>query len=279
MLALALLVLLPTGAAALAGRRARAGRRGCAQLSTLDGRPSLANFLAGHDARAQLLPAGDARCAKALALKTLLFACDVPGGFALAVLAEADHCDEALLAATLGVGRVSLAPRALAEVASGFVMGTLPPCGTGCEGGITVIDTRIFCGRPIVGGGGELGTRLLISSPAELERLAALGGAVVISAISVQAREPTAGEPEDDEHLNLAELPAVDVSGERVHIWGVVASKRPMARKLCFSRFCPTRNCSPPKHRCAPAGAQGARSGVRSGEVHLLIFLLIATGG
>lgn len=273
-----LLLLLPASAlqrwragARMGARANRDPRRASVQLGGLR---ALEGFLAAHDADAQLLPRSDERCSAATGVKTLLFACQSPDGHALAVLAETDRVDESRLAATLGVASVRLAPRTRAEELTGFAMGTLPPVGAHCDVP-TVVDSRLAaCTTPLVAGGGCKGQRLLLDA-AELRRLVALRDArALVGAIAIAppgaagARAPggaastspahaqSGAEPRalssdlprpTSEARGVCELPAIDVDGSRVHVWGVIAAKRPMARTLCFVTVLPHPQLLPPE--------------------------------
>ncbi|KAG8463546.1 hypothetical protein KFE25_003819 [Diacronema lutheri] len=221
--------------------------------------PQLDDFLAAHAADARLLPANDAQCARATDVKTLVFTCDGPDGHALAILADVDRVDEERLAAALGVRRVALAPRKVAEELTGFEMGTLPPCGSRCAHVPTVIDAQLAsCARPLVAGGGRTSTRLVVACAAELSRLASAGGTRAIVAPIAMERAEAACACVDIAAPDVAsvlrrggarELPAVDVDGARVQLWGIVVAKRPMARTLCFVTLLPHPSLLPPHVR------------------------------
>lgn len=267
-LAVALLLLTPRSSALPLAQRYRRASLRAASVASAD---RLAAFLeerrpaaGSEDVNAALVAAADDRCADALGVKTLLFATRVPDGVALAVVLETDRVDEVALAAALGVGSVRLAPFGALKATTGFRLGTLPPCGAACgDTTVTVVDERVRASPgALVGGGGEPNRRLWLPSAAELERLllatdttAASAGAgkpvfapIRFSSIATPPPQPLlqpspplplATELAPPTRLSARDLPAVDVGGERVALWGIVGAKRPMARTLCFVTLLP----------------------------------------
>lgn len=257
---LILVVLLPAGALrALSGRDLKRAPRVRQRLGLRAVPWSLDEFLTAHRADALCISAKDSRCGDALAVKTLLFACEEPHGYALAILAEAERVDEVQLANAVGAVRVRLAPREIAEEVTGFAMGTLPPVGARCADVPTVVDSRLASSSAsLLGGGGQPARRLLLSA-SELSRLASIRGARSLvspiaapRAVEVAVRNAALDAPASSPRAALAqhtarELPAVDIDGQRVLLSGMVAAKRPMARTLCFVTLLPHPRLLPPE--------------------------------
>ena len=157
------------------------------------------------------------------AIKSLCFDTDA-GGHVVAVVKATDGVDTARLASAAGATSVKLSKPDAVEAATGFGVGCVPPVGVATP---VVVDEAVAALRSrIVGGAGDEARQLVIRDGAELLRLSA----------GIRADIRGAGRPKP---VSTYRAQGFDATGRNVTIVGRIASKRQMAKKLCFVSLSP----------------------------------------
>ena len=159
------------------------------------------------------------------AIKSLCFDTDA-GGHVVAVVRATDGVDTERLANAAGATSVKLSKPDAVEAATGFGVGCVPPVGVATP---VVVDEAVAALRGrIVGGAGDEARQLVIRDGAELLRLSA----------GIRAGIRGSGRPTQSAPTYRAQ--GFDATGRNVTIVGRIASKRQMAKKLCFVSLSPT---------------------------------------
>ncbi len=163
--------------------------------------------------------------ASGTAIKSLCFDTDA-GGHVVAVVKATDGVDTERLAHAAGATSVKLSKPDAVEAATGFDVGCVPPVGVATP---VVVDEAVSALRGrIVGGAGDEARQLVIRDGAELLRLSA----------GTRADIRGSGRPTPSAPTYRAQ--GFDATGRNVTIVGRIASKRQMAKKLCFVSLSPT---------------------------------------
>ena len=159
------------------------------------------------------------------AIKSLCFDTDA-GGHVVAVVRATDGVDAARLASAIGAQTAKLSRPDAVEAATGFGVGCVPPVGVATP---VVVDEAVAALRGrVVGGAGDEARQLVVRDGAELLRLSA----------GIRADIRGSGRPKPPAPTYRAQ--GFDATGRNVTIVGRIASKRQMAKKLCFVTLSPT---------------------------------------
>ena len=157
------------------------------------------------------------------AIKSLCFDTDA-GGHVVAVVRATDGVDAARLASAIGAQTAKLSRPDAVEAATGFGVGCVPPVGVATP---VVVDEAVAALRGrVVGGAGDEARQLVIRDGAELLRLSA----------GIRADIRGSGRPKP---VSTYRAQGFDATGRNVTIVGRIASKRQMAKKLCFVSLSP----------------------------------------
>jgi prolyl-tRNA editing enzyme YbaK/EbsC (Cys-tRNA(Pro) deacylase) len=174
------------------------------------------------DARAAAVQVPSA-AASGTAIKSLCFDTDA-GGHVVAVVRATDGVDTARLASAIGAQTAKLSRPDAVEAATGFGVGCVPPVGVATP---VVVDDAVAALRGrVVGGAGDEARQLVIRDGAELLRLSA----------GIRADIRGSGRPKTAPTYRAQ---GFDATGRNVTIVGRIASKRQMAKKLCFVTLTP----------------------------------------
>ena len=157
------------------------------------------------------------------AIKSLCFDTDA-GGHVVAVVRATDGVDAARLASAIGAQTAKLSRPDAVEAATGFGVGCVPPVGVATP---VVVDEAVAALRGrVVGGAGDEARQLVVRDGAELLRLSA----------GIRADIRGSGRPKPAPTYRAQ---GFDATGRNVTIVGRIASKRQMAKKLCFVSLSP----------------------------------------